>query len=138
MKYLILTLMKGVGPVTQNALLDVCPDIDRWFEAENDKYKLIWTAKGDWYDLDFLYLEQRPDFRAFSIYENAVDYENEFMNMFSRDAFENRRQFICGFYRGDRHGDLHREHTYLTPERVEAFVADTVAILKGIVKSADL
>lgn len=107
-------------------------------KAENDKYKLIWTAKGDWYDLDFLYLEQHLDFKAFSIYENAVDYENEFMNMFSRDAFENRRQYICGFYRGDRHGDLHREYTYLTPERVEAFVADTVAILKGIVKSADL
>ena len=37
MKYLILTLMKGVGPVTQNALLDVCPDIDRWFEVEQDE-----------------------------------------------------------------------------------------------------
>lgn len=95
-------------------------------ETKADKNKLIWTAKGDWYDLDFLYLEQHPDFRAFSIYENSVDYENRFMDMFSKDAFENRRQYICGFYRGDQHGDLHREYTYLTPERVEAFVEDTV------------
>ena len=56
-----------------------------------------------------------------------MDYENEFMDMFDRDAFENRRQYICGFYRGDQYGDLHREYTYLTPERAEAFVADTVA-----------
>lgn len=98
-------------------------------EVKADKNKLIWTAKGDWYDLDFLYLKQHPDFRAFSIYENTVDYENDFMEMFSKDAFENRRQYICGFYRGNRHGDLHRTYTYLTPERVETFVADTVAKL---------
>ena len=98
-------------------------------ETKADKNKLIWTAKGDWYDLDFLYLEQHPDFRAFSLYENAVDYDNDLMDLFSRDAFENRRQYICGFYRGDQHGDLHREYTYLTPERAEKFVEDTVAKL---------
>lgn len=103
-------------------------------EAKADKYKLIWAAKGDWYDLDFLYLEQHPDFRAFYIYENAVDYENEFMNMFDRDAFENRRQYICGFYRGNQHGDLHREYTYLTSEQAEAFVINTVAKLVPIQK----
>ena len=103
-------------------------------EAKADKYKLIWTAKGDWYDLDFLYLEQHPDFRAFLIYENAVGYENEFMNMFDRDAFENRRQYICGFYRGNQHGDLHREYTYLTPEKAEAFVENTASKLVPIQK----
>ncbi|MCR5322118.1 MAG: serine hydrolase [Lachnospiraceae bacterium] len=101
-------------------------------EAKVDKNKLVWTAKGDWYDLDFLYLEQHPDFRAFSIYEKAVDYENEFMDMFSKDAFENRRQYICGFYRGDQHGNLHREYIFLTPERADKFVSDTVDKLIGI------
>ena len=33
-KYLILSLMKGIGPVTQNAMYDVCHNIDRWFEAD--------------------------------------------------------------------------------------------------------
>jgi hypothetical protein len=99
-----------------------------------EKYKLVWTAKGDWYDLDFLYLEEHPDFRAFAIYENAVDYENVFMDMFDKDAFENRRQYICGFYRGDQHGDLHRDYTYLTPEQVEDFVERTVAKIEGMIK----
>ena len=100
-------------------------------ETKADKNKLVWTAKGDWYDLDFLYLEQHPDFRAFSIYEKAVDYENEFMDMFSKDAFENRRKYICGFYRSDQHGDLHREYSYLTPERADRFVSDTVDKIIG-------
>ena len=106
-------------------------------EAKADNNKLVWAAKGDWYDLDFLYLEQHPDFKAFSVYENAVDYENEFMDMFSRDAFENRRQYICGFYRGDRHGDLHREYTYLTPEKADTFVSDTVRKLIDLRNNGD-
>ena len=95
-------------------------------EAAQDKNKLVWTAKGDWYDIDFLYLAEHPDFRAFHIYESAVDYDNEFMDIFSKDAFENRRQYICGFYRSDNHGDLHRKYTYLTPEQSASFVDRTV------------
>ena len=94
-------------------------------ECAEDKYKLIWSAKADWYDLDFLYLEQNPGFKAFSIYDNAVCYDNVFMDLFSRDAFENRRQYICGFYHSDNHGDLHREYHYLTPEQAEDFVKTT-------------
>ena len=95
-------------------------------EVSEDKNKLIWAAKGDWYDLDFLYLEQHPDFKAFSIYENAVNYDNSFMDLFSKDAFENRRQYICGFYHSDNHGELQREYTYLTPEQADQFVITTV------------
>ena len=94
-------------------------------ECAEDKFKLIWSAKGDWYDLDFLYFEQNPGFRAFSIYENAVNYDNEFMDLFSTDAFENRRQYICGFYHSDNHGDLHREYHYFTPEQADSFVRTT-------------
>jgi len=98
-------------------------------EFAEDKYKLGWAAKGDWYDLDFLYLEQHPGFNAFSVYENAKDFDNEFMDMFSRDAFENRRQYICGFYHSDNHGDLHRDYTYLTPEEADSFVQTTVQLI---------
>ncbi|MCR4792950.1 MAG: zinc dependent phospholipase C family protein [Lachnospiraceae bacterium] len=94
-------------------------------EYAEDKYKLIWAAKGDWYDLDFLYLEQHPGFNAFSVYENAVNFDNDLIDLFGRDAFENRRQYICGFYHGDDHGELHREYTYLTPEQADSFVDST-------------
>jgi len=95
-------------------------------ECAKDKIKLIETAKEDWYDLDFLYLKQHPDFRAFSIYEKAEGFVNEFMDIFSRDAFDNRRQYICGFYRSEEHGELHRPYRYLTVDRADAFVKDTV------------
>lgn len=101
-------------------------------EAAQDVHALIRKAKADWYDLDFLYLEQHPDFRAFSLYEHAENYENVFMDIFSRDAFENRRKYICGFYRSDRHGNLYREYTYLRPEQADAFVDKTLAYLLSV------
>ena len=102
-------------------------------EYASDENKLIWAAKGDWYDLDFLYLKQHPDFRAFAIYENAVGFENVYMDIFSKDAFDNRRQYICGFYHGDNHGDLYREYKYLTQKQADAFVSDTAEdILKKL------
>lgn len=87
--------------------------------------EFIWKNKEDWYDLDFLYLEEHPDFKAFHIYEDAKDYNNTFMDIFPEDAFIDRRSYICGFYHSDEHGDLHRDYQYLTKERVNRFVADT-------------
>ncbi len=101
-------------------------------EAEADREKLIRAAKEEWYDLDFLYLEQHPDFRAFSLYENTVEFRNTFMDIFSPDAFEDRRRYICGFYRGDEHGDLHRRYVHLTPEQVETFVENTVETIRKV------
>ena len=95
-------------------------------EAAEDRDRLVQAAKEDWYDLDFLYLEQHPDFRAFSIYEHTEDLDNVFMDIFSRDAFANRRRYICDFYYGNEHGDLHRAYGWLTPEQAEAFVEQTV------------
>ena len=104
-------------------------------EAAADKDGLIRAAKEDWYDLDFLYLEQHPDFRAFSVYENAADLDNVFMEIFGRDAFADRREYICDFYHGNAHGDLHRAYVYLTPEQAEAFVEHTVEkLLRRVIR----
>ena len=36
-KYIMLSQMKGIGPVTQNALLDLCEDIEKCYEAGYDE-----------------------------------------------------------------------------------------------------
>ena len=68
----------------------VRPSKERFRELyEKDKKEWIWTLKKDWYDLDFLFLRENPEFRAFCLYEKAVGFENEFMDFYARDAFEN-------------------------------------------------
>lgn len=86
----------------------------------------IWKVKEDWYDLDYLYLKRNPGFRAFGIYEKAVRFENTFMDEFSVEAFDDRREYIVGFYHEPK-DNLEREYTYLTESEAEQFVTDSAA-----------
>ena len=93
-----------------------------------DPTATIWKWKKDWYDLDFLYLRDHPDFAAFTIYESATDFENVYMDEFSRDAFAQRCRYITAFYRNEsEHGELDRVYPYLTRERMDAFVESAAA-----------
>lgn len=97
-------------------------------EKETERYKYVWNMKADWYDLDFLYLSKNPDFRAFRIYKEAVGFQNTYMNIFAEDAFDNRREYIVGFY-SERRGNLEREYPYLNEKQMDKFVEETVGIV---------
>lgn len=90
-------------------------------EWATDKHRLIQKAKEDWYDLDFLYLKQHPGFRAYSLYENAVGFQNTFLDFFTADAFDNRREYITSFCRQEKE-HLDRGYPYLTETEMDDFV----------------
>lgn len=88
---------------------------------ETDRAQTMWKWKKDWYDLDFLYLKKHPDFHTFHVYKKAVGFENVFLDFFAKDAFDNRREYITGFYLAGR-DDLEREYPWLTEKQMDAFV----------------
>jgi hypothetical protein len=98
---------------------------------DKDRTEWIWTLKKDWYDLDFLYIKKNPDFRAFSIYKNAVGFHNDYIDFFSSDAFNNRREYITGFYSSER-DDLEREYPYLKENEMERFVEESTGRIRKI------
>lgn len=107
------------------------PCLDKHMEEQREnKQKLLWAMKADWYDLDFLYFKKHPDFRAFHIYENAQGFVNSYMDIFAEDAFDKRRGDIAGFYRGGR-DNLEREYPYLTEREADAFVGECVEAILG-------
>jgi hypothetical protein len=55
------------------------------------------------------------------------------MDFFSEDAFENRRQYITGFYGGERDG-LQREYIYLTEEEMDRFVEESAGKISRMLK----
>jgi len=106
-------------------LLTDCDWADKIYLPEKAQFgNLPQEFKRDWYDLDFLYLEEHPDFAAFLDYERAVGFRNIFMEEFAEDAFENRRGYIVSFYRAEHKG-IHREYPYLAKPAMDRFVAET-------------
>lgn len=100
----------------------VHPALERFAEERaKDPNGFIWKMKEDWYDLDFRYLRDHPNFRGFQIYLNAVGFENRYMEEFSADAFDNRREYITGFYLQGK-DNLDRTYPYLTQQEMDAFV----------------
>ena len=89
-----------------------------------DPDNFIWKVKEDWYDLDFKYLRDHPNFRAFRFYHQAVGFENTFMEEFSSDAFDNRRAYITGWYLEGKE-NLDREYPYLTEIQMDVFTEET-------------
>ena len=106
------------------------PSMDKYI-AQNDPH-ILSKIKADWYDLDHLYLREHPKFRAFQIYRSIDRFPNIYMDIFSIDAFDNRRAYIVGFY--ERSNDnLDRVYPYLTKEEANQFVADAcLDILKQL------
>lgn len=93
------------------------------FEQDNATF---WkNVKRDWYDLDFLYLKKHPEFEAFRIYEGIQEFKNTYLDFFSEDAFEQRKQFIVEFYRKGVETVEERE-TYISPEELDVFVEHAV------------
>ncbi len=90
------------------------------FDKDRDAF---WRQiKRDWYDMDFMYLKKTPDFEAFRIYESMEVFPNKYVDFFAEDAFEQRRQFITGFYR-DGVSRIKERETYLSMEELDIFVA---------------
>ena len=94
-------------------------------ECSRDKVAFTWKIKEDWYDLDFLYLKNNPNFRAFTLLRKIEGFPNTYMDIFSKDALQNRKEYIVDFYLQEKSG-LERDYTYFTESQADDFVEKCV------------
>lgn len=102
-------------------------------EFANDN-NFIWKLKGDWYDLDHLFLKEHTDFRAFNIFNKISIFKNIYFEYYSETAIERQIKFICDFYNNfnDTDNRLSRDYIYLTKEEMNYFVAYSIEKIKTI------
>ena len=89
--------------------------------------------KRDWSDLDRLYLKRHPGFRAFRAYLGSVGFVNSYIDFFTVDAFELRRQAVTAFYLEEGEAP-DRAYTYLTEEAYDRFVDTCVDDILEVLK----
>lgn len=90
----------------------------------------VWKWKKEFFDLDALFLRENPDFRAFAVFSNAKGFKNQYMDIFSPEAFDNRREYITDFYCAQR-DDLDREYVYITEKETADFVKTSAQTIKN-------
>ena len=81
-------------------------------------------VKRDWYDMDFLFLQAHPDFRAWQTYCAMEDMGNDYVDFFVKTAFADRRAWIMDFYR-EGAATVQEREMYLSWAALDAFVEDT-------------
>ena len=95
-KYLVLSMMKGIGPVTQNALLDICGSIDQCFSV--DAEELLCRDMDDRLGRSRirLFVSQREDKELWSRAESILSMaDRKGIDVIIRDAEEYPKRF-CG------------------------------------------
>ena len=97
---------------------------------QRDKRTFAATIKTDWYDMDYLFLREHPDFPAWISYRDAPPFVNSYVDFFSADAFEARKGFIIDFYRRGVAEYVERK-THLSEEDLVAFVNATAEQVLG-------
>lgn len=69
--------------------------------------------------------------------KTSEEFRNSFMDIFSEDTFEHRRQYITGFYLNSRE-NLERDYPYLNEIQTEAFVKKTVKIIMNHIEKLNI
>lgn len=88
---------------------------------ELDKLGTIGKWKKDWYDLDCLFLRNNPEFTAFRVYKSADGFENNYLDFFSKTAFDEKRKCISEFYRVTL-DNLDKNYEFTNSVQVDKFV----------------
>ena len=91
--------------------------------------------RHDWYDKDFLYLRNHPDFEAYRIFKDSSGFKNTYVEFYSEDAVESRKEYILSFYEEGVKNVKDRE-MYISDEELDDFVKMTAEEASRVVVSA--
>lgn len=105
------------------------PLAEQYKELIDRDPSFVMRIKKDWYDLDFLYLKEHPDFKAFAIFASIEQFDNVYLDYYPADAFTRQCREITAYY-NQRPDDLDHETVYLTMARRQRFTEDAAATIR--------
>ncbi len=98
-----------------------------------DREEFYRLVKRDWYDNDFLFLEEHPDYQPLYVLRDA-ELPKDLLTYYKDDNIAVQQKNIFDFYMesGDQafyngsRKDIHREYLYLSAQQYELFVSTAV------------
>ena len=96
-----------------------------YYENLNKDKNYIWTIKKDWYGQDYIFLHNNPNSIFFTEFAKIDIFENDFLDIFSKDAFTNKIKYITNYYK-NAEVDSKREYPYLSTKEMDSFINKTI------------
>ena len=96
------------------------------YESDPEYLNLI---KQDWYDLDFKFLKEIPDFEPYDILCKNKKVE-DYLPYYETGQLSKQIRFIADFYKDFSDTNPDREYKFLTPADVDAFISIAVDLIK--------
>lgn len=110
--------------ITDNYWVDdvLAPVKTKYAEDFKTNDRFILKVKKDWYDLDFLYLKNHPEFEPLKILNEIHDFKNIYLPWFDEDAIQIKIDELTAFYQAIPN-DLNREYPFLNENDMNDFVS---------------
>lgn len=104
------------------------------YEANPDFLK---TIKKDWYDLDFKFLSENPDFEPYQILKSNTSVD-DYLPYYEENQLTVQTKFIADYYSSSEEHAFLREYTYLTENDMTNFINSSIEIISMDIKRKQL
>ncbi len=103
-------------------------------EFENDP-GFLKVVKRDWNDLDFKFLYEHPDFKAYEII-CSIEKVKDYLPYYEENQLTVQTKFIANFYEEQR--DVEHKYKYLSEKDVDEFIKNACMIIEKDIKNKNL
>lgn len=97
------------------------------YKTKSDEF--VNTLKKDWYDIDFKYLKENPDFTPYKVL-CGVDTIPQYLPYYDENQLTVQIKCIADYYKDSTEHATDRVYTYLTPDEITEFVALATDLIK--------
>ncbi len=96
------------------------------YKKDNEYLNVI---KKDWYDLDFKYLKEHPDFEPYEILKNNNSVK-DYLPYYEKGQLTIQTRFIADYYKDEKNHNTDRQFKFLTEKDVNEFIKIAEKLIK--------
>lgn len=94
---------------------------DKYKKELNEDFKFILKPKKDWYDIDYLFVRDNPNFEPLSILSKVNEFKNVYLPWFDEDSIQLKINELLNFYTTIP-DDIDREYVYFNSDEMDEFL----------------
>ncbi len=109
----------------------------KYSEQYKENPDFLRVIKVDWYDLDFKFLRDNPDFEPFEILKTTT-FVKDYLDYYQPGQLTTQTKFICDYYSDASGHILDRQYPYLDEETMNKFIECAIDLVDFDINKKEL